>query len=104
VLNREIAPQFDALKRGLHAVCGGPILQLFTPDELELAVCGSPHFDFAELQAVAVYDGGFTEDSNVVIWLWEVCPTPLTYCSLHSLFPLSLTLCIVKSVCHRQRD
>ena len=32
--------QFDPFQRGFQRVCGGPALALFSPDELELLVCG----------------------------------------------------------------
>ena len=32
-------------------MCGGPAIKLFSPDELELVVCGSPNLDFKELEA-----------------------------------------------------
>lgn len=34
-------------------MCGGRALSLFSPEELELAVAGLPHLDFAALEAGA---------------------------------------------------
>eukprot|EP00037_Helgoeca_nana_P027065 m.307874 g.307874 ORF g.307874 m.307874 type:complete len:815 (-) comp27396_c0_seq1:2679-5123(-) len=72
ILTTSIAPQFEALSRGLHAVCGGPALRLFTPVELELVICGSPQFDFNDLQSVATYDGGYSKESPCIEWLWDL--------------------------------
>eukprot|EP00959_Pyramimonas_sp_CCMP1952_P045660 953890-Pyramimonas_sp.AAC.1 len=41
-------------------VCGGPALSLFRYEELELLVCGLPHLDFAALQQVTRYEGGYS--------------------------------------------
>jgi ubiquitin-protein ligase E3 A len=72
ILDTSVAKQFEALHRGLHFVCGGPAIKLFSPDELELVVCGSPNLDFKELEAGTTYEGGFTKESEVVVWLWEL--------------------------------
>lgn len=72
VLERSIAAQFTAFRRGFLRVCSGPALGLFTPPELELLVCGLPHLDFAALQAVARYEGGYSPDHPTVQAFWEV--------------------------------
>lgn len=48
-LNRCVAKQFDAFKRGFDLVVNGPAFAIFTPEELELLVCGEPTLDFEEL-------------------------------------------------------
>eukprot|EP00897_Mesotaenium_endlicherianum_P002227 jgi/Mesen1/2031/ME000148S01136 len=53
-------------------VCGGPALSLFRHEELELLICGLPHFDFDVLERVCKYEGGFTQSSPPVLWLWQV--------------------------------
>eukprot|EP00850_Spirogloea_muscicola_P003742 SM000015S01242 [mRNA] locus=s15:773139:784742:- [translate_table: standard] len=72
VLTESIATQFDAFSRGFLKVCGGPAFQLFRYEELELLVCGLPHFDFEALQKKAEYQGGFTKDSPQIRWFWEI--------------------------------
>jgi ubiquitin-protein ligase E3 A len=71
-LSASIRRQFTAFGRGFHAVCGGECLQLFRPEELELLVCGTEELDFAALQAVTQYEGGFTATSPCVVAFWEV--------------------------------
>lgn len=44
-----MAKQFDAFKRGFDLVVNGPAFAIFTPEELELLVCGEPVLDFEEL-------------------------------------------------------
>lgn len=72
VLDDSISRQFKAFARGFHTVAGGPALTLFTPAELELLVCGLPHLDFEGLQKAAKYEGGYSAESTVVKWFWEV--------------------------------
>ena len=48
------------------------IIELFKPEELELMVCGSKLLDFKELQANASYVDGYTQESEVVHWLWQI--------------------------------
>jgi hypothetical protein len=37
-------------------------------------VVGSPQLDFGALERVAVYQGGYSPDSQAVRWFWEVLP------------------------------
>lgn len=52
-------------------VCGGAWLHLFRPEELELAICGSPELDFHALEAAAKYEN-YTRDSPVIVNFWKV--------------------------------
>ncbi len=38
----------------------------------QVLVVGSPVLDFAALERVAVYQGGYAPDSQAVRWFWEV--------------------------------
>jgi hypothetical protein len=51
---------------------GGSSISLLRPEELELLVCGTPHLDFHELQSVARYEGGYSADTPLVQWFWEI--------------------------------
>jgi ubiquitin-protein ligase E3 A len=72
ILTGSVETQFGAFQRGFAQVCGGPALQLFSPAELELLVCGLPHLDFDGLESAARYEGGYTKETPVVRWMWEV--------------------------------
>jgi ubiquitin-protein ligase E3 A len=72
VLNRSIARPFEAFRRGFLTLCGGPVFQLVHPMELERLVCGDPHLDFRELRKGVKYEGGYSADSQIVKWLFEV--------------------------------
>ncbi|KAG0575477.1 hypothetical protein KC19_5G006600 [Ceratodon purpureus] len=72
LLEDSIHEQFDAFYDGFYQVCGGPALGLFRHEELELLICGLPHFDFDALERVTVYQNGYTKDSTIIKWFWEV--------------------------------
>lgn len=71
-LNKVIERQYGAFADGFKQVCGGFAINLFRPEELELLISGSPNYDFVGLQTSCLYDGGFTKDSPVVVWFWEI--------------------------------
>ena len=47
-------------------------MDLFKPEELELLVCGSKVLDFLELERAARYVDGYTKESEIASWLWDV--------------------------------
>jgi len=47
-------------------------MELFRPEELQQLVCGSQELDFNELEAQTRYVDGYTEESPIVKWLWEI--------------------------------
>jgi ubiquitin-protein ligase E3 A len=68
-----IEKQFSAFKKGFDMVVDeSPVKVLFRPDELELIICGSQDFDFEALEASTTYDGGFTRNSPIIRWFWEI--------------------------------
>lgn len=71
-LNKSVDSLFSSFYRGFWKVCGGEILQTFTPEELELMICGNPELNFYELQRTTRYESGYTENSAVVVWFWEL--------------------------------
>jgi hypothetical protein len=72
VLEKSVARQFGAFSRGFLRVCGGPALQLFRSEELELLICGAQEFDFAALEESTNYEDGYTRDSPICKQFWEV--------------------------------
>ena len=65
-LNRGISAIFEEFKGGFLKVCGGEVIKMFKPEELELLICGNPVLDFKALESVARYEG-FTKDSQTVL-------------------------------------
>ena len=56
----------------LEQVCTGPALSLFRFEELELLVCGLPHYNFTDLQKAAKYDGGYHADHPRIKVFWSI--------------------------------
>ncbi len=71
-VNRICEQQYESFSKGFYMLCGGQALEIFRPQELENLVCGSPHLDFDALQRGAVYEGGYSENSQVVKWFWQI--------------------------------
>lgn len=62
----------EALLKGFH-LCIPPsleVLDLFRPDELELALVGTPDLDFSALERKCEYEG-FAPTHRVVRWFWK---------------------------------
>ncbi|KAG6544026.1 hypothetical protein Mapa_014549 [Marchantia paleacea] len=72
LLEESIDKQFSSFKDGFMQVCLGRALSLFRYEELELLICGLPHFDFDALERVTVYQGGYTKNNRIIIWFWEL--------------------------------
>jgi len=72
LLNKSVEKQFLAFQRGFNLVTSeSPLHMMFTPQELEMLICGEKEFDFNELENSTEYDGGFSRDTNCVRWFWE---------------------------------
>ncbi|GJP52902.1 hypothetical protein CLOM_g12065 [Closterium sp. NIES-68] len=71
-LNKLVERQFGPFSHGFLRLCGGAVLRMFQADELELMVCGSPVFDFEELERNARYEDGYSKESPVIKNFWKV--------------------------------
>ncbi|XP_054709965.1 ubiquitin-protein ligase E3A-like [Uloborus diversus] len=72
LLNKSIAKQFRAFKKGFQMVTDdSPLKLLFRPEEIELLVCGSKNFDFNALEEATEYDG-YLSDTPIIRWFWEL--------------------------------
>ena len=69
-----ISKQFNAFAKGFFSVCGGPALELFKPQELELLICGSPTLDFHALEDAALLEDGSETALNVLFAVCFCCP------------------------------
>ncbi|CAN6669847.1 probable E3 ubiquitin-protein ligase Hul4p [Trichomonascus vanleenenianus] len=77
-LDVSIRREFEAFKQGFYNVAGGNALSLFSPDEIELLVRGSPDaIDVDALRSVTKYQhwgpkGEATAKSSLVVnWFWQ---------------------------------
>uniref|UniRef100_A0A4W4EWM4 HECT domain-containing protein n=1 Tax=Electrophorus electricus TaxID=8005 RepID=A0A4W4EWM4_ELEEL len=72
IFNKSVAPLFNAFYAGFHKVCGGKVLELFQPNELQAMVIGSTTYDWKELEKSAEYKGGYWAEHPTIKLFWEV--------------------------------
>ena len=65
----EALPQIAAIRRGICAVIPAPVLRMWTAQELELQVCGSPVIPVAAVRSTARFQ--IDEGSSAVTYLFE---------------------------------
>lgn len=66
-----IESQWEAFEKGIMRVMGNSSFNIFSPEELELLVVGTPELDFKALESNTSYEGGFDESSMVVRNFWR---------------------------------
>lgn len=64
IFSKSVASLFDAFHAGFHKVCGGKVLQLFQPNELQAMVIGNTNYDWKELEKVR-------ENKSVILFKWK---------------------------------
>ncbi|XP_066549471.1 probable E3 ubiquitin-protein ligase HERC4 isoform X1 [Amia ocellicauda] len=72
IFNKSVAPLFDAFYVGFHKVCGGKVLQLFQPSELQAMVIGNTNYDWKELEKSTEYKGEYWAEHPTIKLFWEV--------------------------------
>ncbi|XP_037661310.1 probable E3 ubiquitin-protein ligase HERC4 isoform X4 [Choloepus didactylus] len=72
VFNKSVASLFDAFHAGFHKVCGGKVLQLFQPNELQAMVIGNTNYDWKELEKNTEYKGEYWAEHPTIKIFWEV--------------------------------
>jgi len=72
ILEGSIRKSFEEFKSGFDRVMGGSSISLLRAEELMLLVCGTPHLNLRELEAVARYEGGYDKNSGVIQWFWSL--------------------------------
>uniref|UniRef100_A0A672ZVV9 HECT domain-containing protein n=1 Tax=Sphaeramia orbicularis TaxID=375764 RepID=A0A672ZVV9_9TELE len=72
VFNTSVAPLFECFYAGFHKVCGGKVLELFQPNELQAMVIGNTSYDWAELEKSTEYKGEYWADHPTIKLFWEV--------------------------------
>ena len=71
IFNKSIHNQFNAFYRGFHKACGGDMLSLFRPGELQRLIWGCKKLDFEALMRETSYEGYERED-EVINWFWDI--------------------------------
>uniref|UniRef100_A0A667XSD0 HECT and RLD domain containing E3 ubiquitin protein ligase 4 n=1 Tax=Myripristis murdjan TaxID=586833 RepID=A0A667XSD0_9TELE len=73
IFNRSVAPLFESFYAGFHKVCGGKVLELFQPNELQAMVIGNTNYDWKELEKVNTeYKGEYWAEHPTIKFFWEV--------------------------------
>ncbi|XP_004701437.1 probable E3 ubiquitin-protein ligase HERC4 [Echinops telfairi] len=72
IFNKSVASLFDAFYAGFHKVCGGKVLQLFQPNELQAMVIGNTNYDWKELEKNTEYKGEYWAEHPTIKIFWEV--------------------------------
>ncbi|XP_034040932.1 probable E3 ubiquitin-protein ligase HERC4 isoform X2 [Thalassophryne amazonica] len=72
VFNTSVAPLFECFYAGFHKVCGGKVLELFQPNELQAMVIGNTNYDWTELEKSTEYKGEYWADHPTIKCFWEV--------------------------------
>ncbi|XP_077351382.1 putative E3 ubiquitin-protein ligase HERC4 isoform X2 [Festucalex cinctus] len=70
--NTSVAPLFECFYAGFHKVCGGKVLELFQPNELQAMVIGNTNYDWTELEKSTEYKGEYWADHPTIKLFWEV--------------------------------
>ncbi len=72
LLDKSVAPQFNAFAAGFRKVCNGAVMDFFSSAELELLICGGRNLNFQELRAGTVYQDGYNADDTAIGFFWDV--------------------------------
>jgi E3 ubiquitin-protein ligase HUWE1 len=70
-LEFSIQRQFQALIQGFGTLIPLTQLKSFELEEFKMLVNGKPTIDIEELRASTVFQGGYHENAQVVLWLWQ---------------------------------
>ena len=68
--NRSIADLFSRFQKGFYKLYRGEFTTNCDPEELELLICGSPVFNFHELEKITRYDGGYSPTSCTIQYVY----------------------------------
>jgi hypothetical protein len=72
LMNSSVAEQFAAFKTGFLKIATNHVFGILLYDELDIIVSGSDIMNWDELRVNARYMDGYTSQSPLIIWFWEV--------------------------------
>lgn len=75
VFDRSVAPLFESFYAGFHKVCGGKVLELFQPNELQAMVIGNTNYDWRELEKTTEYKGEYWAEHPTIKFFWQTFHT-----------------------------
>jgi E3 ubiquitin-protein ligase HUWE1 len=67
----KVKDQIRNFTAGFYELIPKNLISVFNPNELELLIAGLPNFDIEDMKANTDYVG-FSAQSNVVQWFWEI--------------------------------
>lgn len=70
--NISIEKQYKPFSIGFFKVLGDSVLQIFSAEDLQMAICGKTELNFDELKQGSRYQDGFTADSLTVRHFWKI--------------------------------
>ena len=69
--NISIEEYFKSFEKGFYKIFHKSLINIFTPEELELIICGTQYLDFYELKRVCAYEN-FDKNSESIKFFWEI--------------------------------
>lgn len=72
VMSRSVENQYRAFSEGFLKVCGGRVLELFHPQELQAMVIGNEDYDFNEFEKNTEYKGEYHRYHPTIKYFWDV--------------------------------
>lgn len=73
ILNKGIDEAFKAFRRGFIKITyNSPLAKWYSPEELEILLCGSNVMDWKSLEDSTVYDSGFEDNHLYIKKFWNV--------------------------------
>ena len=70
--SKSMEPGLTHFKNGFNSVIPHKMIADFTPDELELLLCGKSFLDLGEWMENTEYKGEFSSNHKVVKWFWTI--------------------------------
>ena len=67
ILNKGIEESFKAFRRGfMKTVMNSPLIKWYSPEELEILLCGIKVLDWKSLEDSTIYDSGFESNHKFI--------------------------------------
>jgi hypothetical protein len=86
LLKDSVWSQVEAFCKGFDLVTQKEgFLQNVLSVELERIVCGYPHWNMSELEKVTAYEGGFSPETKLIQWFWDIVTNKLEIAQQHKL-------------------
>ena len=69
--NKSIEEYFNCFEKGFYKIFHKSLINILTPEELELIICGTQYLDFYELKRVCTYEN-YDKNSESIKFFWEI--------------------------------